>query len=398
MKRIAPLLVLGITAATGCYKEPKPAPAVLTVTPEAVTLIQEAEDRCVKVAKLGIERVRTAEEEQQKARDEALEAVRNGADPKTLTALPKDVDQDILEKYLKEEAMPQLTAVDRAGELIHDLMPKVRDEAPVEVHRAIQNLLANQEQVCVKTRNAKPTRSAYQENLDYAVHDYGNAEAKLEMLYVVSSTDAEFALSKYKPMLEEARAGAEHQQPDPLRKLTPEQLRHERKEWEATQDLQQQQQAEHEAAVVRWRQREEGKAPLLGRIDVAPEVAAKGGLAPEKRQQTMKAWYNHYSGKVEPVRTALASYMTLRRGSFDKLQPVCQELLTASAAILNDPASLDLPDATAAKALKRAYTELQECARSCVNGMDAESAFRLAAYQGAISQATTALQSYDVTP
>src|SRR4051812_22289159 len=196
MKRIAPLLVLGLAVPgcylSGCYQEPKPAaPSVLTVTPEAVTLIQEAEDRCVKIAKLGIERVRAAEAERQRVRDEAIEAVRNGANPKTLSELPQDVELTALEKYLKDDARPQLTAVDRAGELIHDLMPKVRDEAPVEVHRAIQTLLANQEQVCFKARSAKPTRSAYQENLDYAVHDYNNAEAKLEVLYTVSATDAE---------------------------------------------------------------------------------------------------------------------------------------------------------------------------------------------------------------
>jgi hypothetical protein len=53
----------------------------------------------------------------------------------------------------------------------------------------------------------------------------------------------------------------------------------------------------------------------------------------------------------------------------------------------------DLPDAAAAKVLKKAYTDLQECARACAAGLDAEAAYRLALYQGGISQATTALQS-----
>jgi hypothetical protein len=183
-----------------------------------------------------------------------------------------------------------------------------------------------------------------------------------------------------------------------MRPLSPEELQRQRKEWESTQDYQQQQQAQHDAAVVRWRQREEKKEPLLGKIGVAPDVEARHGMSPETRTQTMQTWYSHYSGKVGPVRAALASYLSIRRGAFEKVQPVCQDLMTATASLASDPATFDLPDATAAKALKKAYNELQECARACANGLDAEAAYRLAAYQGALSQATTVLQSYDMTP
>jgi hypothetical protein len=98
------------------------------------------------------------------------------------------------------------------------------------------------------------------------------------------------------------------------------------------------------------------------------------------------------------VRTALASYLSLRRASPDKLTPVCQDLMAASGSIVSDPTMFDLPDAAAAKALRKAYTDLQECARACVNGLDAEAAFRLAGYQGAISQATTTLSQYGMAP
>ena len=74
-----------------------------------------------------------------------------------------------------------------------------------------------------------------------------------------------------------------------MRPLTPDQLREQRREWEATQELQQQQQAQHDAAVVRWRQREEGKTPMLAKVGVSPELAAKENLSPQKRQQTMQA-------------------------------------------------------------------------------------------------------------
>jgi hypothetical protein len=397
MKRTV-LLLLVCAAASGCdlVQKPKPAP-VLTVTPEAITLIQETKEVCVKVSKIGVERMRRAEEDRQRAREEALAAANNGEDVREREIPPATAPSDTLEKYLKEAA-PELAAVDRAGELLHDLLPKVKDEAPGEIAQAVRSLFSSEEQVCARARNPRPSRLNYQESVDYAVHDYDNAEAKLQALYTVSATDAQFALNKYNPLLNEARAGADGHEGSAMRPLSPEELRRQRKEWEATQDYQQQQQAQHDAAVVRWRQREEGKEPILEKIGTAPALAAKQSMPPEKRAQSMQAWYAGYSGKVGPVRTALASYLSLRRASPDKLTPVCQDLMAASGSVVSDPSMFDLPDAAASKALKKAYTDLQECARACVNGLDAEAAFRLAGYQGAISQATTTLSQYGMAP
>ncbi|HEY2291849.1 MAG TPA: hypothetical protein VGM86_14205 [Thermoanaerobaculia bacterium] len=400
MKRTA-LFLLTCLAALGCDLVPKPKPAapMLTVTPEAITLIQETKEICVKVAKTGVERMRGAEDQQKRSREEAMAAANNGG---TLAA-PEDTSStapaDVLEKYLSDEGAPELAAVDRAAGLLRDLLPKVKDEAPPDIAQAVQSLFAGEEQVCARARNPRPTRLNYQESLDYAVHDYDTAEAKLQALYTVTATDAQYAANKYNPLLDEARAGNDHPTgAAAMKPLPPEELKRQRKEWEATQQYQQEQQAQHDAAVVRWRQREEKKEPMLGKIGLAPAEAAKRNLSPEKRAQSMQAWYAGYSGKVGPVRTALASYLSLRRGSPEQVTPVCQSLLAATSAVVSDFAMFDLPDAAAAKMLKKAYTDLQECARACVAGLDAEAAYRLALYQGGISQATTALQPYGVTP
>ncbi|HEY4588425.1 MAG TPA: hypothetical protein VII86_04330, partial [Thermoanaerobaculia bacterium] len=77
MKRTA--LLLACLAALGCDLVPKPKPApMLTVTPETITLIQETQEICVKVAKTGVERMRNAEDQQKRAREEAVEAANNG--------------------------------------------------------------------------------------------------------------------------------------------------------------------------------------------------------------------------------------------------------------------------------------------------------------------------------
>jgi len=399
MKRTA--LLLACLAALGCDLVPKPKPApMLTVTPETITLIQETQEICVKVAKTGVERMRNAEDQQKRAREEAVEAANNGG---TLAA-PDDASStapaDVLERYLSGEAAPELAAVERAAGLLRDLLPKVKDEAPPEIAQAVQSLFASEEQVCSRARNPRPTRLNYQESLDYAVHDYDNAEAKLQAVYTVTATDAQYAANKYNPLLDEARGGAGHAPgASGMKSLSPEELRRQRKEWEATQQYQQEQQSQHDAAVVRWRQREEKNEPIVGKIGLAPAEEAKRSLSPEKRAQSMQSWYAGYSGKVGPVRTALANYMSVRKGgSLEKLAPVCQDLLAATSALVSEPGMFDLPDAGAAKLLKKTYTDLQECARACTAGLDAEAAYRLALYQGGISQATTALQPYGMTP
>jgi hypothetical protein len=395
------LLVLGglglMAAALGCDRLPgKPAAAALTATPQAVILIQEAKTRCVKVAKTGLEKLRDAEDEKRRKQEAALESGTD-YDPGPRWAA-ENMAEATLEKYLKDEAAPELAAVDRAGDLIRGLIPEVGKEASPEIAQALQALFNSEEQVCQRIRGARSTRSSYQENLDYVVRDYDAAEAKLQVLYTVNATDSQFALSKYKPMLDQVSASAERHSDGPMRPLTPDQLREQRREWEATQELQQQQQAQHDAAVVRWRQREEGKTPLLAKIGVAPELEAKENLSPEKRQQTMQTWHAGYTSKAAPVRTAFASFMSNRRGPDAQLMPVCQTLLDATTALNADAAALDPPDMTVARPLKKAYAELQESAQACVNGQSAESAFRLSYYQGAIAQAASALQPYSLTP
>lgn len=412
MKRITPpwqlpasgraLLVLGslgwMVAVLGCDRLPgKPAAAALTATPQAVILIQEAKTRCVRVAKTGLEKLRDAEEEARRKQQEALESGKS-SEPGLRWGATETMAEVTLEKYLKDEAAPELAAVDRAGDLIRGLMPEVGKEASPEIAQAVQALLNSEEQVCQRIRGARSTRANYQENLDYVVRDYDAAEAKLQLVYTVNATDSQFALGKYKPILDQVSASADHHSGNPMRPLTPDQLREERREWEATQELLQQQQAQHDAAVVRWRQREEGKTPIMAKIGDAPELAAKENLSPEKRQQTMQAWYAGYTSKAAPIRAALASFMSNRRGPDAQVMPICQTLLDATAALNADAAALDPPDVTAARTLKKAYAELQESARACLNGQSAESAFRLSYYQGAIAQATSALQPYSLTP
>ena len=129
------LLALGIAAAAlGCDRPGKPDAATeLTATPQAVTLIQEAKTRCVKVAKTGIERLRGAEQGERNKQEEALESGTSyDPGPRWVT---ENMAETTLDKYLKDEAGPELAAADHAGELIRGLMPQVKKEASPEIGR-----------------------------------------------------------------------------------------------------------------------------------------------------------------------------------------------------------------------------------------------------------------------
>jgi len=127
MKRTA-LLLLACIAALGCVLVPKPKPApMLTATPEAITLIQQTKEICVKVAKTGVERMRSAEEQQKRSREEAMEAANNGGTLAAQDDTSSTAPADLLEKYLSDEAAPEIAAADRATGLLRDLLPKVKD-------------------------------------------------------------------------------------------------------------------------------------------------------------------------------------------------------------------------------------------------------------------------------
>jgi hypothetical protein len=366
------LLSIGALCALGC--DAPATKAILTATPEAVTLVQDTEALCVKTGKAGVER---------------FEGQSPAGDVETA-----------LHEYFDGEAAPQLAAVDKAGELIADLMPKVREESSPETVRAVEDLFETQKTVCKAARTPRSTKLDFQDSLKYAVNDYVAARDKLAALYTVPDADAQFARHKFSPLLDEARASAPRPEPAAgVRVASAKQYDQERAEWEKAQEYQARQQAEHEAAVSRWRTREEtdkngARQPLVGLASAASPQPAQV----QQTMQTMQSWYAGYSGKVQPVRAALASYLEVRRGQNEEIQPVCQELLNATAALLADPATLEPPDRMASQALKRAYAELRECAQACVTGRNAEATFSLGAYQSALRDAAAALRPYSVVP
>lgn len=383
------MALLGATAVLGCHREPVKAAG--SEVPEVVTLIQDAEGRCARIARQGLERFQSAEEKQQRDREAATaaeKAVAQAESPETPAAAPAPDPQSVQQKYLDEEAAPELAAVERAGELVRGMLPKVKEEVEPEVAEAIDKLFRSQEQVCERARTARPKRKSFQENLDYAVHGYEEARAKLEALYPLSDADVQFARHKLDPLLEAARANAANQG-----RPSPEQLAREQRDYAADQEFQARQQAEHEAAVSRWRQREEA-----GKGAAQQDVARVQGQQPEQMQQAMRSWYAAYAGKAKPVKTALGNYLSVRQATSEEVRDACQELLGATSSLLADRAALAAPDLVVRQTLQRAYGQLQECARSCAGGQTAEASFLLGSFEGSLREAAAALRPYAVNP
>ncbi|MFL6197007.1 MAG: hypothetical protein ACJ75H_22670 [Thermoanaerobaculia bacterium] len=394
------LLVLLTAALLACGPRK---PAVLSATPESVALIQDSKERCVKIAKVAVDRLENAEDQYERARASALDAEYDSYSAYRGAAASLQTPRGSLEAYLKGEAAPELAVVDRANDLVRIVLPQVPQESSADVAAAVQALLTAEEQVCNRARNARPTAENYQENLDFALRGYNTAEAKLKGLYTLSPTDAQFAIRKYSAELDSVRYQAIARQDHKRTRgrgptLSKEEYARQRQEWEAVQTMQEQQQAQHEEAVKRWREREaENDNGALMKAGPGPE-AAKIQTPRAQRGPSMQSWYADYQRKVEPVHAALGSYVQLRRSRGEELRRVCAQLMNATAALLADPAALDSPDFNTSAALKRGYSELQEAARFCANGQDAEAAFHLGTFESAMKIATRTMGPYQMTP
>jgi len=410
MKRVWAPLALGLGAALGCGQPRKPVD--LTVTPEAVVLIQDNEERCAKIAQSGVEAFRAAEAEERRAREAAVAEERlrlartlarteppptsdAAVGPPAASAEPPSAAERFQE-FLKRDAAQDLAVVDRAGELAAQLLPKVGEEAPKATAQAVRDLLAAEQEVCRSSRVAADSSAELRKGTEAALHGYETAQTRLAARYAVSAVDAQFARHKYAPQLDEARAAA-RPAGSRIARMSPEQYEDERRQWAAQQDLQGRQQAEHQTAVHHWRARaaDEPAAPL-------PKVGARSSPAkaeaPEALQQKMRTWHAAYAARAVPVRAALARYLGVRQRAGADVQPACRELLSATTEFLAAPSPLDAPDEAASQVLKQAYGELQELARACSVGLPAESTIRLARFERSIGNAAVALRPYAVKP
>jgi len=420
MRRSWALLALGI-AVLGCGQKQKT--TALTVTPEAVVLIQDGQEICARIARTGIERFRAAEAEERQARDRAAEADRlklarailqqaqvqqppvEGSDPSAAPvpaqpAVPQPVPaRQRFEEYLEGEAAPDLAAADRADELVAKLLPQIHEEAPAETGQAVRDLLQAGQEVCRSARTPVDSSARLQDGLNAALRGWDGARSKLAALYTVSDVDAQFARHKYGPLLDQARAGAQAPPENRLASMSPEEVARERKEWDAVQERQERDLAEHRGAVSRWREQgAEAAAGPLPKLGMQPGAAPKPALAPEVLQPRMKAWHVSYSGRSAPVRAALSRYLGQRGKIGVDVKPTCKELLTATQNLLTDPDALAAPDESVGKDLKSAYKELEELAQACSNGQDAETNFRLGSFERAIQKAMGTMQGYGMKP
>jgi hypothetical protein len=400
--------------ATGCGRGKSP--DLFQATPEAITLIRDNETRCSKIGQNGFHRLAAAEEEVAGEAARAREAkaarpdgraeldVRTGrlfvpqtrTEPSLTPEAAKAPPQpsEIFKRYLDDEAAAELAAVDSAQSAIQDLLPKIKSEAPNDLTIAVESLSSAHDQVCAAARQARAS-AQYRVALDNAENGYRAAEEKLRPLYTVSETDSQFALHKYGPRLEEARAAARDRN-RPAAAVPVKDYESDQREWQAAQQLQAQQQTEHEVAVKKYYgKRDEPQPESVPRLGVKTPPQS-----PEDRAQAMKLWYPRYTAKVGGVKAALSAYLRLRNAGVtdSSLPQSCDALLAASGPLLNDPVALEAPDPQVAELLRAAFTELQALAQACHDGMTAETTIRLDAFERTLGQAAAALRPYALNP
>lgn|GEM_PF-1620163 len=403
--------------AMGCGRGKSP--DLFQATPEAITLIRDNEARCSKIGQNGFHRLAAAEEEMAGETARAREAkgtrpdgraeldVRTGrlfvpaaVSPGTESSLTpepaKTLPQpsEVFKRYLDDEAAAELAAADTAQSAIQDLLSKVKAEAPNDLTIAVESLSSAHDQVCTVARQSRAS-AQYRVALDNAENGYRAAEEKLRPLYTVSETDSQFALHKYGPRLEEARAAARDRN-RPAAAVPVKDYESDQREWQAAQQLQSQQQIEHEVAVKKYYgKRDEPQPESVPRLGVKTPPQS-----PEDRGQAMKLWYPRYTAKVGAVKAALSTYLRLRNAGVtdSSLPQSCDALMAADGPLLNDPVALEAPDPQVAELLRAAFTELQGLAQACHDGLTAETIIRFDAFERTLGQAAAALRPYALNP
>ena len=395
LRRWVSLALLAATVGCGKAREDKQV-VVPVAAPEAIALIQDNMDRCAKMSQAALTVLQSAEKAQEEWNYSRNRKSRREAEEEPYSPAPPTPGQAIAQ-HLEGPAAPEVAAAKRAFELIGRLIPAIAGETSPEVAAAVADLNKAHEDLCDTLRQKEFAGWSFERNRRRALGSFERAEAKLEELYPVSSTDMQFAMRKYNPLLEQARSEARRKDSGPV--LTAEEYADERAEWEALQELQTVQQAEHDIAVSRSRgepvyEEQEPKA----KVGFAPDYVKQLQETPESRQQKFQAWYPSYAARATPVKQALAHYVDVRLGPASQVQPACQALLDATTAMLNDPNALQVPDRSLPKTLKDAYESLQQGAAACIAGRTAEAAFRMTDYDKGIKKAGETLGQYSIVP
>ncbi len=392
-RRWVPLAIL-TAAALGCGPMGNEKQVVVPVaTPEAIALIQDNRDRCARLGETGLTVLQSAERaEAEWTWTRTERRLEDGKEP----SRPPQATQ-VLKDHLEGNAAPEVAAAKRASELIDKLLPRIPEETSAQIAQAVDDLNHFQEDLCDRVTQKDASAWTYERNRRRAIESFESAEAKLEALYKASPTDLQFAMRKYNPLLEQARSEARRKDSGPA--LTPEEYADQQAEWEAVQELQTVQQAEHDVALTRWKEeRESEETEEKAKVGFSPDYAKQLQETPETRQRAFQAWYPSYTARATPVRQALAHYVDVRRGPQSQVQPACQAVLDATAAMLNDPQALQVPDKILTRTLKQAYENLQQGATACAAGRTAEAAFRMTDYERGIKEATATLSQYSMVP
>lgn len=397
LRRWVPLALLA--AALGCGKVEEAKVVVPVATPEAIALIQDNADRCAKLGESGMTVLQAAEKAKETWAMAAAQIPRRPqqAGEEIAALIPPAEPSEVLKKHLEGEAAPDVAMAKRASELINRLMPDTAAETSTQVAEALKELRKAEKDLCTRVMQSDTSAWSYERNRRRTLDTFERAEAKLEALFKVSSTDMQFAMRKYNPLLEQARVESRRQDSGPV--LTAEEYAEERAEWEAAQELQTAQQNEHQIAVSRWREEKEmEQREEKAKVGLASDYTKQLQETPESRQQKFQAWYPSYAARANPVKQALAYYVEVRRGPASQVQPACQSLLDATTALLNDPAALQVPDKVLPRTLRGAYENLQQSASACVAGRTAEAAFRMTDYDKGIKSAEATLSQFSIVP
>jgi hypothetical protein len=384
--------------------EPAAADADREAAVEAVVLIRDNKERCLKIAREGSRIYETAE---------SLLYPEKGYESYDESPRGK------LRSYLETEAAGDTAIVAAVEPLVQQSIARLDAANQGELTGQIRSLFQAQQQICRSViKKSATTLAEYRREITPGLYAFTQAEQRLGARFKLTAEEKQRVLSQHRAALVQVATtlGVTYEpMPDggslleaaPQRAKSAEEYRQERLEYEEKLRRREEMQSVHQRSIEQWRNRERKddgmpKVGLASSSTVVPATSLRKPAAPPSPlQAAMESWHKDYALKAYPAKLAINRF----HQAYDSaggdplfLQPACQNLKGACDQLLATPGVLAAPDTQVKRDLEQAFSRYQAMAIACIDGQKQEATRQVAPARDALARANAMIKGYGLRP
>ena len=383
---LLPLILASTSLNADLASAQQPLPAPENPVREAVGLLMDNQDRCLKLAYSKLDILEMQDTDAERSREAA--------------------------RGFEGENRIRIMVARNAGNLTHDLASSSLSGATPAEQSAVTGMVSAQERLCDwATGNLRQDSSHGASDYIREMNaEFEQALRSLPLNLQLSSSERLVIVRKYRNRLyssggassNEAIERAMAADRDALAgpRISGEEYQRKKKAYEDWTAEQKRQEAEKIRLLAQRRaeQQKRREQPRdmprlkLNKPDKGVPTAAAAGNAPP---DAMVKWHSEYTIKITPVKQALSKFLASQSRSRTLIMnQACQDLALATRKILEDPTALKAPDAGVSGTLRAAFTSFKQASDACTSDRLKATREYVAAGERALGQAVQALQPY----